>query len=128
MRQIPLHLSQESVFRVGADQMEESKERLMDKWLGTPPELLLPRLRSLITDLELLAAPGRHPEITEAVRVRNCMLTKRAVPCLVGEFSGHPSLKDGPAVTSELFYLDRKKRIGRTLSRWYHFEDGLIEL
>lgn len=101
---------------------------MTDRWLGTPPELLLPRLRSLIADLELLSARGRYPETDDAVRVRNCMLAKRAVPCLVGEFSGHPTLKNGPAVTSELFFLDRKKRLGRTLSRWYRFDDGLIDL
>lgn len=96
-----------------------------DKWLGTPPSVILPRLRSLLTDLEQLAGPGSHPTPNEAVNIRNCALVTRAVPCLMGLMSGHPTIADGPGITSELFYLDRKRQLGRTLSRWYRF-DGII--
>jgi hypothetical protein len=44
----------------------------------------------------------------------------------MGEMSGHPSIKDGPGITSELFYLDGKRKLARTLSRWYRFDEGLI--
>ncbi|MGO8235345.1 hypothetical protein ACC806_03935 [Rhizobium ruizarguesonis] len=97
-----------------------------DKWLGTPPFVILPRLRSLLADLEQLAVPGSHPAPNEIVNVRNCIVASRAVPCLMGEFSGHPSIKDGPGITSELFYLDGKRKLARTLSRWYRFDEGLI--
>lgn len=97
-----------------------------DKWLGTPPFVMIPRLKSLVADLEQLAVPGSHPTPNGAVNIRNCLLVSRAVPCLIGEMTGHPSIKDGPGLTSELFYLDRKRRLGRTLSRWYSFDDGLI--
>jgi len=97
-----------------------------DKWLGTPPFVILPRLRSLLADLEQLALPGSHPEPNELVNIRNCFVASRAVPCLMGEMSGHPSIKDGPGITSELFYLDRKQKLARTLSRWYRFDEGLI--
>ncbi|MBB3648595.1 hypothetical protein FHX14_004824 [Rhizobium sp. BK619] len=97
-----------------------------DKWLGTPPFVILPRLRSLLSDLEQLAVPGSHPTPNEAVNIRNCVLASRAVPCLMGVMSGHPSIKNGPGVTSELFYLDTKRQLGRTLSRWYRFDEGLI--
>ena len=97
-----------------------------DKWLGTPPDVILPRLRSLLADLEQLTLPGDYPTPDDAVTIRNCVLVSRAVPCLMGEMSGHPTIANGPGVTSELFYLDRKRRIGRTLSRWYRFDEGLI--
>jgi len=97
-----------------------------DKWLGTPPSVILPRLRSLLADLEQLSLPGDHPALDDVVIIRNCVLASRAVPCLMGLMSGHPTIKDGPGITSELFYLDQKRRLGRTLSRWYRFDEGLI--
>lgn len=100
---------------------------MASNWLGTTPEKLIPRLRSLLTDLEYLAAPNRHPGFNNAVTIRKCILATRAVPCLVGEMSGHPHIKSGsPAITSELFYLDPKLKLGRTLSRWYHFDEGML--
>ncbi|PDT30794.1 hypothetical protein CO660_05495 [Rhizobium sp. L9] len=97
-----------------------------DKWLGTPPDVIIPSLRSLLADLERLASPGGFAGADDAVIIRNCMLAQRSVPCLMGEFSGHPSIKNGPGITSELFYLDRKRKVARTLSRWYRFDEGLI--
>ncbi|TDW31890.1 hypothetical protein EV128_108217 [Rhizobium azibense] len=99
-----------------------------DKWLGSPPFMILPRLRSLLADLEELAVPGAHPVPDDAVIIRNCILASRSVPCLIGEMSGHPHIKNGPGVTSELFYLDRKRKLARTLSRWYRFDDGLLDV
>ncbi|TBC95133.1 hypothetical protein ELH26_14375 [Rhizobium leguminosarum] len=96
-----------------------------DKWLGTPPSVILPRLRSLLADLEQIAAPGAYLPPKDAVTIRNCILVSRPVPCLIGEMSGHPTIK-GPGITSELFFLDRQRKLGRTLSRWYRFDDGLI--
>ncbi|TBG89603.1 hypothetical protein ELG67_11135 [Rhizobium leguminosarum] len=97
-----------------------------DRWLGSPPELIIPRLRSLVNDLEDLAAPNRIPAMDDAVIIKNCILTSRSVPCLIGQMHGHPTIKDGAGITSELFYLDRKRRVARTLSRWYRFDDGLL--
>ncbi|MFA1624351.1 hypothetical protein ACDY96_16380 [Rhizobium mongolense] len=99
-----------------------------DKWLGTPPDVIIPRLRSLLSDLEALAAPGGFAGVSDAVNIRNCILAQRSVPCLIGEMSGHPHVKNGPGVTSELFYLDRKRKFARTLSRWYRFDDGLLDV
>lgn len=98
---------------------------MTDKWLGTPPSVIIPRLQSLLADLQSLSSPGGFAAPEDVVAIRNCMLAKRSVPCLIGEMSGHPQLKDGPGVTSELFYLDGKRKIARSLSRWYAF-DGLI--
>ena len=107
----------------------ESKVTSMnDKWLGTPPSVIIPRLRTLLADLEQLASPSGLPAPDDAVTIRNCMLANRSVPCLIGRFSGHPQIKDGPAITSELFYIDRKRKLARTLSRWYRFDDGLFDI
>ncbi|WP_074067920.1 hypothetical protein [Rhizobium gallicum] len=97
-----------------------------DKWLGTPPDLIIPRLRSLLADLENLAAPGGFAGINDAITIRNCMLAQRSVPCLIGEMLDHSHIKNGPGITSELFYLDRKRRMARTLSRWYRFDEGFL--
>lgn len=97
-----------------------------EKWLGTPPSMIIPKLRSLVEDLERLASPGGLPNINDAVAIKNCILAQRSVPCLIGQMAGHPNIKDGAGITSELYYLDRKRRIARTLSRWYRFEDGLL--
>ncbi len=98
-----------------------------DKWLGTPPHVIIPRLQSLLLDLETIANSKPIQALDDAVIIRNCMLVQRSVPCLIGEMSGHPHIKEGsPGVTSELFYLDQKRKIGRTLSRWYYFDHGLI--
>jgi hypothetical protein len=100
---------------------------MQDKWLGTPAHVIIPRLQSLLRDLEMIADSKAIEALDDAVVIRNCMLVQRSVPCLIGEMSGHPHIKEGtPGVTSELFYLDQKRRIGRTLSRWYRFDQGLI--
>ncbi|MGO4441190.1 hypothetical protein [Rhizobium sp. RAF56] len=98
-----------------------------DKWLGTSPGVLIERLQGLLLDMERLSNPGGFTGPDNPVIIRNCMLAQRAVPCLIGKMSGHPHIKEGePAITSELFYLDYKRKLGRTLSRWYLFDHGLI--
>ncbi|MBY5545974.1 hypothetical protein HFO61_03805 [Rhizobium leguminosarum] len=99
---------------------------MIDKWLGSPPSVMIPRLQSLLGDLQILASPNGYDGPADAVVIRNAMLVQRSVPCLIGEMSGHPHIKDGPGLTSELFYLDEKRKIARTLSRWYRFDHGLI--
>ncbi|CDZ31114.1 Hypothetical protein NGAL_HAMBI490_59930 [Neorhizobium galegae bv. officinalis] len=97
-----------------------------DKWLGTPPSIIIPRLQSLLADLQSLSSPGDFTEPDNTVTIRNCIFAQRSVPCLLGEMSGHPQIKDGPGITSELFYFDGKRKLARTLSRWYHFPQGLL--
>ncbi|MGO7658879.1 hypothetical protein ACC702_29810 [Rhizobium ruizarguesonis] len=106
--------------------IESLEQKMHDKWLGTQPEVILPRLRSLLTDLENLSSPNGFAGTNEAVTIRKCMLAQRSVPCLIGEMLDHPQLKSGPGITSELFYLDRKRRKARTLSRWYHLDEGFL--
>jgi len=101
---------------------------MRDKWLGARPDVIIPRLRMLLADLEHVASGGQFDAAKDAVIIRKCILAQRAVPCLIGEMTGHPTIGNSPGATSELFYLDQKRRLGRTLSRWYHFDEGLLSI
>ncbi|WP_430254853.1 DUF6634 family protein [Neorhizobium sp. DAR64872/K0K18] len=47
-------------------------------------------------------------------------IAHRTIPCLAGQISNHPLLRDGKSsVTSQIFYMDPHKRAARTFSRWY---------
>jgi hypothetical protein len=98
-------------------------------WLGTPPELLLPRLRSLLNDIEKVAQSGDYPQPTNTVDLDDWMLMRRAVPCLAGRSTGHPDIRDGaPTITSEVYFIDSDRRLARTLSRWYSLSDPMDDL
>lgn len=54
------------------------------------------------------------------------VLDPGAVPCLIGNVSGHPKLEDGKRInTSKLLALDPAGGWARTWSRWYRLEDPL---
>jgi hypothetical protein len=79
---------------------------------------LVARLRDLADDLEGFHEHGHIPEI--AVAIEDWVLLRRAVPCLVGTMSGHPTVGDGNAgATTELFVFDTEAGIARTFNRWY---------
>lgn len=60
------------------------------------------------------------PRLLEQVTINDWVIGARAVPCLIGRPTDHPSIQNDNAVfTSELFYLDEEQRIARTFSRWY---------
>ncbi len=122
-------MDHESVLLITREFQSNESGLSMDNWVGTSPETIIPKLRLLLMDLEGLAFSDRAAGSDEAVLIRKCILASRKVPCLMGEMIGHPKLADGrPAITSELFYLDRKRRLGRSLSRWYHFDEGLLDI
>lgn len=88
-------------------------------WLGTEPDILIPRLEKLTRDLQEVFRARRNP-VRDAVVLEDYFLCQRAVPCLAGHMFGHPEIETGrPGFTSELFYLDPEQGIARTLSRWY---------
>ena len=81
---------------------------------------LLPRLHSLVHDLEevLRNGPGFTP--TEYFGVEQWALDVRGVLCVSGQFFGHPTIRDGHlACSSEIFFVTDDERYVRTLSRWY---------
>jgi hypothetical protein len=97
-------------------------------WLGHSPEALIPRLRSLLADVEAAAASSAYPFPKECVALDDWMLMRRAVPCLAGTSTGHPDIRDGaPTITSEVFFIDTERRLARSLSRWYLLDDPLSE-
>lgn len=96
-------------------------------WLGTSPDLLLPRLRSLAEDVERFL-DGRPMDIgDQAVRIEEWAVMRRAVPCLVGQMTGHPTILDGrPGITSEVYFFDEHSQFARTLSRWYRLDRPML--
>lgn len=89
-------------------------------WLGHDPQALIPRLRSLLADVEAAAASTAYPFPKEIVALDDWMLMRRAVPCLAGRSTGHPDIRAGaPTITSEVFFIDTERRLARSLSRWY---------
>jgi hypothetical protein len=53
-------------------------------------------------------------------RLDQIAIAQKAIPCLAGIMTGHPSIEDGRhAVTSQVFYLDPERGYARTYSRWY---------
>lgn len=98
-------------------------------WLGHQPEDLIPKLRSLLADLEAVAGNGRllEPEVTAVME--DWTVWRRPVPRLVGRVLGHPEIRTGrPAITSELFLIDQHRKLARSLSRWYQLSNGKQDL
>lgn len=95
-------------------------------WLGHNPDALIPRIRTLLADVEAAAASAAYPFPKETVAMDDWVLMRRAVPCLAGRSTGHPGITDGaPTITSEVFFIDMERRLARSLSRWYLLEDPM---
>jgi hypothetical protein len=76
-------------------------------------------LRSIAADLEMV---DRFLErnVVSSVMIDNWALARRAVLCLIGNPTGHPDIRNGrSSCTSQLYFLDEKRGIARTYSRWY---------
>ncbi|WP_349434310.1 hypothetical protein [Pararhizobium sp. A13] len=98
------------------------------EWLGEEPTSLIVRLKSLTADLERLAANKRISFSREPILIDDWILSRRAVPCLLGRMTGHPTIADNnPGVTSEVYFLDENLGLARTLSRWYRLETPMVE-
>lgn len=94
-------------------------DSVFDAWFGMPRETLVRRLRSLADDLEN-ADRFDDSRVVPAVSIEDWALAKRAVPCLIGQPKGHPTVRDGkPMFSSNLYYLDERRGLARTFSRWY---------
>jgi hypothetical protein len=80
--------------------------------------MLIEKLRRLADDLENI---DQEPAgISPQVAMTSWALGRRTAPCLIGRPVGHPNISDGRlAYSSQLFYLDMKRGIARTMSRWY---------
>ena len=94
-------------------------------WLGHDPNLLIPRLKALLADLERVVRSPAYPAVA-TVAMEDWFMFNRAVPCLTGRSTGHPDIRDGaPTITSEVYFIDFDRRLARTLSRWYHLDNPM---
>lgn len=82
------------------------------------------RLRALAIDIERIlqgvepqAMAGEGP----APILDRWFLANRAVPCLIGLSTGHPTLvgANRSIATSDVWLMSEEKTWARTLSRWY---------
>ncbi|KQV73239.1 hypothetical protein ASC90_07515 [Rhizobium sp. Root1220] len=90
----------------------------VDLWLGYSKVALVEKLRRLADDLEN-AETSAGTGVPSAF-LKDWFLVQRPVPSLVGQSFGHPRIADGrTACTSQLFFLDKRRGLARTLSRWY---------
>jgi hypothetical protein len=91
---------------------------------GPQPDLraVATRLRRLAEDLEAIHRDGRPPRGTlrDVPVISGWSLATHAVACLSGVVTGHPDIGEGrPAITSQLWALDRRRGYARTLNRFY---------
>jgi hypothetical protein len=78
---------------------------------------MISKLRALADDLESVCEQTISP--SPDVFVKQWLVAKRAVPCLVGEVRGHPVVQGKYTATTELFFLNPSAGLARTLNRWY---------
>ncbi|WP_458098445.1 DUF6634 family protein [Roseomonas sp. WA12] len=82
------------------------------------------RLERLAADLRRLTG-GIMPtpeELEASPALHAWQLTTRPVPCLSGIGLGHPRLRQGPIVTTDVWVIDAGAGWARTLSRYYRLE------
>ena len=92
-----------------------SAEEWSQQWFGMKCSELSTRLFMISNEIK-----RRQPEVSEMTRVDRWCLARRTVPCLIGVPARHPRISDGePLFTSELYFLDPKRSIARSFSRWY---------
>lgn len=86
-------------------------------YLGDDRQTLIKKLQSLVIDL---SAPDFPHVSSIPVMIDKYKVSRREVPCLLGNAFCHPKIIDGHAsISSELFYFDPERGIARTMSRWY---------
>lgn len=82
------------------------------------------RLRSLADDLEGVCQ-GVAPAVP-GVTVDEWFWGQKALPCLVGKITGHPTLRGPYSATSQLFFLNQNAGLARTYTRWYRLGRPVI--
>lgn len=80
------------------------------------------KLRSLADDLDNLLSG--NVRIEPVVQITGWAVAQRAVPCLLGQMHNHPKV-DKFGFTTELYFLDQRMGLARTLSRWYQLGQPL---
>lgn len=83
------------------------------------------RLRALADDLERMTMFQPNRELSDVPELQHWAWDSRRRPCLIGFVSDHPSLPDGPGMTSEVYAIDRQLGWVRTFSRFYRLGPAL---
>lgn len=83
------------------------------------PDHTAARLQRLSDDFRKFRTPEYFQSLTPETTLSKWALTPVVTFGLRGEVAGHPELRDGPIETSQLFFIDQKLGLARTLSRWY---------
>lgn len=79
------------------------------------------KLDGLTADLrEVLAGTGPAPDrILNAPKLEQWSIVPAPFRVLIGNVSGHPKIRDGEIMTSQLFLIEDGKTWARTFSRYY---------
>lgn len=82
-------------------------------------EELVSSLRTLADDLEIYGNLGPQSVSTKTT-ISQWSIARRAVPVLIGQMCGHPTISDGHiGVTTELICWSLEHRLARSQNRWY---------
>lgn len=79
------------------------------------------RMRAMCDDVDAVLA-GLTPSETllaDAPVIQGWSTVPYEAICLSGWVSGHPTIRTGPLVSSQVYMLDLDRRWARTLSRFY---------
>jgi len=85
-------------------------------------------LRSLADDLLLIYDPAYLEALSPDVTLSNWSMIAREHLSLMGMGKGHPTIEPGLMRTSEVYFLDERRGLLRTYSRWYRLGPKAIRL
>ncbi len=79
------------------------------------------RMRAMCDDIDAVLAglPPSERLLADAPVIEGWSTAPYQAICLSGRVSGHPTIRSGPLVSSQVYMLDPDRRWARTLSRFY---------
>ncbi len=79
------------------------------------------RMRAMCDDLDAVLAglPPSEKLLADAPVLQEWRKVSYSALCLAGFVSGHPTIRSGPLVSSQLYMVDPEQKWARTMSRFY---------
>jgi|UPI000831369D hypothetical protein len=79
------------------------------------------RMRTMCDDIDAVLAglPPSVEKLSQAPLIHQWKVVPYQSVCLAGFVSGHPRIRNGPVLSSQVFMLDPERKWGRTISRFY---------
>ncbi len=79
------------------------------------------RIRAMCDDIDAVLAglPPSERLLADAPVLQGWRKTSYPALCLAGFVSGHPTIRSGPLVSSQLYMVDPEQKWARTMSRFY---------